>query len=206
MKNHPIKKIKFWPRVILILSMYLTACSAYHAFSASRYTSSTPDQKSDDQLDIPDFDFSRRSSLSPCPSFMSLSSRNMYSPSPFPLHSSFSMSLSSRNLYSPSPCPLNSPPFFSFSRDLAHGVVTDSVKKEWFEAVTKGDLPALQDIISNYIFDVDEVCQKGNTAFLMACERQNKRIATYLLSIGAHKFVRNNDGRDGFSSRLYPWS
>ena len=32
----------------------------------------------------------------------------------------------------------------------------------------------------------------------MACERQNKRIATYLLSIGAHKFVRNNDGRTAF--------
>ena len=141
--------------------MYLTACSAYHAFSASRYTSSTPDQKSDDQLDIPDFNFSRRPSPSPCPSFMSLSNRNMYSPSPFPLHSSFSMSLSSRNLYSPSPFPLNSVPFLPFSRDLSHGIVTDSVKKKWFEAVTKDDFPGLQHIVSNYIFDVDEVCQKG---------------------------------------------
>ena len=93
MKNHPIKKIKLWHQLILILSIYLAACSAYNTFSASRYTPSTPDQKSDDQLDIPDFDFSRRSSPSPCPSFMSLSSRNMYSPSPFPLHSSFSYEL-----------------------------------------------------------------------------------------------------------------
>ena len=108
------------------------------------------------------------------------------------------MSLSSRNLYSPSPFPLNSVPFLPFSRDLSHGIVTDSVKKKWFEAVTKDDFPGLQHIVSNYIFDVDEVCQKGNTAFLMACERQNKRIATYLLSIGAHKFVRNNDGRTAF--------
>ena len=45
---------------------------------------------------------------------------------------------------------------------------------------------------------MDEVCQKGNTAFLMVCELQNKSIATYLLSIGANKFVRNDDGWTAF--------
>ena len=77
-------------------------------------------------------------------------------------------------------------------------VAPDSVKKKWFEAVTKNDLAMLQHIISNYVFDVDEVSQKGNTAFLMACDLQNKRIAAYLLSIGANKFVQNNDGWTAF--------
>ena len=177
MKNHPIKKEKLWHRLILILSIYLTACTAYHVFSASRHTTSSSSQKSDDQLDIPDLNFNRLLSPSPCSFFMSLSSRNMYSPSPFPL---------------------NNAPFLPFSKNLSFGVVTDSVKKEWFESVTKDDLPSLQHILSNYIFDVDEVSQKGDTAFLMACELKNQRIATYLLNIGANKFVQNNDGRTAF--------
>ena len=177
MKNHPIKKVKLWYQLIVILSMYLTACSSYNAFSASRHTHSSPSQKSYNQLDTPDFNPNRLPSPSPCPSFMSLSRRSMYSPSPFPL---------------------NSPPFLPFPKNLSFGVVTDSVKKRWFASVTKDDLPTLQDIISNYIFDVDEVSQKGDTAFLMACEQQNQRVATYLLSIGANKFVQNDDGRTAF--------
>ena len=178
--------------------MYLTACSAYHAFSASRYTSSTSDQKSDDQLGIPDFNFDRRRPPSPCPSFMSLSSVNTHNSSPSPLHNPPFMSLSSRNMYSPSPFPLNNLPFPPFSRDLSYGIVIDSVKKKWFEAVMKDDLPALQHILSNYIFDADEVSQEGNTAFLMACELQNKNIASYLLRIGVNRFMRNNEGWTAF--------
>ena len=53
-------------------------------------------------------------------------------------------------------------------------------------------------IFSNYVFDVDAVSQKGDTAFLMACDLQSKRIAAYLLSIGANKFVQNHDGYTAF--------
>ena len=192
MKNHPRKKVKLLHRLILILSIYLTACTAYHVFSASRHTSLSPSQKFDDQLDIPDFNFNRCPSPSPCPSFMSI---NTHNPSLFPLNSPPFMSLSSS---SPSPFPLNSLCFSPSSRNLSHGIVADSVKKKWFEAVTKDDLPTLRHILSNYIFDADEVSPKGNTAFLIACERQNKKIASYLLNIGVNKFMQNNEGWTAF--------
>ena len=167
MKNHPIKKVKLWHRLILILSMYLTACSAYNAFSASMHTISSPSQKSCEQLDIPVFNFNMLPSPSPCPSFMSLSSSNMYNPSPFPLNSSFSMSLSNRQMYSPSPCPLNSRSFSPFPKNSPHSTETDSVKKKWFDSVITDNLSTLQYILANYIFDVNEVSpKKGIRHFL----------------------------------------
>ena len=105
---------------------------AYNVLSASWETHSSSNQKSyNEQGIIRDLNFNRLPSPSPCPSFMSLSSRN---------------------LYSPSPCPLHNLPFLPFSRDLSHGTVTDSVKKEWFEAVMKDDLAILQHILLKLSF------------------------------------------------------
>ena len=125
----------------------------------------------------------------------SLSSINMHnlSPRPLSLNSPAFMGLPSINMNNPL---LSFPPF---SRNFSHGVATDSVKKEWFEAVTKDDLATRFNISSQIIFLMwMKSAQKGDTAFLMACDLQNKSIATYLLSIGANKFVQNNDGGTAF--------
>ena len=198
MKNHPIKKEKLWHQLIVTLPIFLAVCTSYHAFSARKNTSLSSSRKSYERLDIPDFNFNMIRPPSPCPSFRGLSSINTHNSSFFPLNSPPFLSLSGSNMHTPSLYPLNSPSFLPSSRNLSHGTDTDSVKKKWFEAVTKDDLSTLRDILSNYIFDADEVSQKGNTAFLIACERQNKEIASYLLNIGASKFVRNNDGHTAF--------
>ena len=157
--------------------MYLAACSAYNAFSVNRHTPSTPNQRFYSQPYTPPLNLILLQPPPPCFSFMNLPSLGTHNASAFPL---------------------NSPSCLPFSGNLLFRVATDSVKRKWFASVITGDLATLQHIFSNYLFDVDEICQKGNTAFLMVCELQNKSIATYLLSIGANKFVRNEDGWTAF--------
>ncbi|MEM7361606.1 MAG: C2H2-type zinc finger protein [Bacteroidota bacterium] len=64
-------------------------------------------------------------------------------------------------------------------------------EESWFQFVAKKDLQCVQYILKKYNFYINMINKVGNTAFLIACQNQDLRMAKYLFEEGADVHAKN---------------